>query len=125
MLTATSLRGSTLRLTGSLRTGAPGGIVTEGLPPQVSARAESETMADAFDESATWAAPILNAALPNAFENLMRTRSPPIVGLTTMRIVWLSNTGDGGRPGNDSGAWTAVLHALTQWSGLEGLSAQT
>jgi hypothetical protein len=52
-------------------------------------------------------------AVPKAFDNRIRTRSPPIVGRTTMRIVWFSNTGVGGSPGNGSGAWMAVLQELT------------
>lgn len=51
--------------------------------------------------------------LPKAFDNRMRTRSPPIVGRTTIRTVWFSNTGVGGSPGNGSGAWIAVLQELT------------
>src|SRR5437879_6227810 len=105
--------------------GAPGGTVTDALPPKVKAWSDSGTIADAFDESATCADPIFSEVVPNAFENLMRRRSPPIVGLTIMRMVWFSNTGDGGSPGNGSGACTAVLQALTQCPLLEESSAQT
>ena len=73
---------------GSLSMGAPGGTVTDALPPKVKAWSDSGTTADAFAESATCAEPILREVVPNAFENLMRRRSPPMVGRTTMRMVW-------------------------------------
>jgi hypothetical protein len=47
-----------------------------------------------------------------------------MVGLTTIRIVWFSNVGDGGSPGNGNGACIAVLHALTQCPPLLAGSAQ-
>jgi hypothetical protein len=43
--TATLLNGSTVKSTGSLMMGAPGGIVTLGFPPKVSARSEPGTIA--------------------------------------------------------------------------------
>src|SRR4030081_444350 len=67
-----------------------------------------------------WAAPIFKADVPNAFESLIRTRSPLIVGRTIMRMVWFSNTGEGGSPGKGSGACMAALHALTQCSRTPG-----
>src|SRR6478752_4961084 len=70
-----------------------------------------------------WAAPIFKADVPNALESLIRTRAPPMVGHTTMRTVWLSNTGGGGRPGKGSGACMAALHVLTQCSWTLGGSA--
>src|SRR5436190_11900528 len=76
------------------------------------------------DTSARWAAAIFRAVVPKAFENLIRTRAPPMVGLTTIRTVWFSNVGDGGSPGNGNGACIAVLHALIQCPRLLAGSAQ-
>jgi hypothetical protein len=54
---ATFPNGATASSTGSLRTGAPGGIVTVVLPPKVSGRSEPGTMADPLSARATWAPP--------------------------------------------------------------------
>ena len=99
-------------------------MLTDSAPPKVNAWSDPGSIAEAFEASATWAEPIFKAAVPNAFESLIRTRSPPMVGRTIMRTVWFSNMGDAGSPGNGSGACTAVLQALTQCSLLLEVSAQ-
>src|SRR5215471_1454083 len=114
MLIATSAKGGTLRSIGSLSIGAPGGILTDVLPLNVRTRLDSVAISGPFVTSATCAVPMTVAAVPNAFENLIRRRSPPIVGRTTIRTVWFSTTGEAGRSGKGRGACTAVLHALTQ-----------
>src|ERR1051325_11937233 len=114
MLTLISLKADTFRSTGSLSMGAPGGILTEGLPPNVSARSDSGMMVASCLVSAMCAPPTARAVVPKAFDRRIRKRSPPMLGRTILRIVWFSKTGAGGRPGNGRGVWTAELHALTQ-----------
>src|SRR5438445_5582897 len=114
ILTAISVKQDTFRSTASLRAGAPGGMLMDGLPANVNGRSVSGITFASCDERAMWAEPIFRALVPNALESLIRTRSPPTVGRMTMRIVWFSNTGEGGSPGNGSGACIAALQPLTQ-----------
>jgi hypothetical protein len=88
-------------------------MLMDGLPANVNGRSVSGTTFPSCDAKAMWAEPIFKALVPNPFDNLIRTRSPLMVGRTTMRIVCCSNTGEGGSPGNGSGACIAALQALT------------
>src|SRR5262245_50912038 len=73
-LTARSLWSGTVSSTGSLTTSAPGGIVTDGLPPKVKVRSDSGSI-DAVAPSAICAAPI-TTLLPQHAERHTRTQVP-------------------------------------------------
>ena len=62
--TATVASAGTSRSTGSLSAGAPGGIVTEGSPPKVSARSVPSLIEPPSPSSATCAASIVSGAVP-------------------------------------------------------------
>jgi hypothetical protein len=61
-------RGASSKSTGSETIGAPGGIVTEGRPPNVSALPPSGSIAPPPADSATCAARIVRGFAPKALE---------------------------------------------------------
>ena len=68
--------------------GAPGGTVTDGRPPKVSARSDPASIATPLPASATCAAPITSGRVPYSFENSTRTWLPPRLTRATCRMVW-------------------------------------
>ena len=82
------MSGATASSTGSLIAGAPGGMVTEGLPLKVSARSDPASIAAPSPESATCAAPTTSGAVPYSLEITTRTWLPPSDTRATWRIVW-------------------------------------
>src|SRR5512142_195134 len=96
-LTATLESGASLRSTGSLTTGAPGGMVTEGAPPKVSALSVPGTMAPSAAPMARCTAPRVTGAFPYSLERTTRTLLPPTLTRAYWRTVWLRS--DGGMDG--------------------------
>ena len=93
--------------TGSLKITAPAGIVVDALPLNFSARPDRASIADSCPRGATWAAPTTSGAVPNWLLNTTRRRSPPSVGRTTRRSVWLLKLRTGGVGGGPAGATAA------------------
>src|SRR5450631_657242 len=89
-------------------------MVTDAFPANITFRSEPATISEPCFTRAQCTEPIVSALFPQALDNLIRSLSPPRIGLTTMRTVRHPKAIAGGRPGNGSGACTAVLHALTQ-----------
>ena len=75
----------------SLKSTAPGGIVTDAVPPNVTGRSDPDAIPDSSARMPTWAAPIVNGAVPNALLNTRRARDPPMLVWTIWRTVWLLN----------------------------------
>ena len=61
--------------------------VVDGLPPNLSTRAEEGTIAASFWRSATLPAPTTSGTVPNALLSTTRTRSPPMLVWTIWRSV--------------------------------------
>src|SRR5262249_53512872 len=80
-------KGGTARSTGSLTTGAPGGITIDACPPKVSGLPEPVTRAEPLSLSAMCAAPTLRGQGPYSFERTTRTRLPPMLTRATCRTV--------------------------------------
>ena len=86
-LTTTLLNGATLRVTGSLTAGAPGGMTIADRPLNVRALEELATIAEPWSASATCAAPILSGVVPYSLDRTTRTRWPPILTAAVWRMV--------------------------------------
>jgi hypothetical protein len=85
-----SVFGATVKATGSLTTGAPAGIVTEGCPPKVITLAEPGLMLSGLVGIATVAAPTSSGTEPNSLESRIRICAPPTDTRTRSRTVWPS-----------------------------------
>jgi hypothetical protein len=72
-----------VRSTGSLTSGAPGGMTAVALPPKVTGLTVAGSMASPPADKATVVFPIVTGRVPNSFESTMRTWSPP----TLMRAI--------------------------------------
>ena len=80
---------------GSDRTGAPAGIVTELRPPKVTAWIEPGlTLVELFG-AATVPEPIRRGAEPYSFERRMQIWAPPMDTRTRSRTVWSSMLSSG------------------------------
>src|SRR5215468_3180634 len=90
MLMLISAPAVTGNATGSLRSGAPAGIVVEGWPPKVTVWIEPALTLEASFGVATVAAPILSGEEPHSLEKRIRICSPPSERRTRSRTVWSS-----------------------------------
>src|SRR5215213_9493595 len=86
---------------------APAGIVVDALPLNLRARLVVATMAASLARSATLAAPTTSGAVPKLLLRTTRSRSPPRVGWTISRNVWLLKLRTGGGPGGGPGGGAA------------------
>src|SRR5277367_1303428 len=93
MLTTRSESPAACIVTGSLRTKAPAGISTVGLPLKVSAWSEFAWIDPPPTLTAMSAAPTLSASVPNSLVNCTRTDGPPILICTMLRYVELAGPG--------------------------------
>jgi hypothetical protein len=76
-----------LSSTGSLKAGAPGGMMTDFAPPKVSGRRLPPTISEFSPAIAMLAAPIRTGLLPSSFDSRSLTLLPPMLRCTIWRIV--------------------------------------
>src|ERR1700722_8916558 len=84
------------RSIGSLKKGAPLGIVTDGLPSNDTLRSEPGCIAPFESASATRAAPITSGFVPYSLVKRILRRRPPLLTRTSWRMVTFSNDGVAG-----------------------------
>jgi hypothetical protein len=90
-LTARFCCGAMLPGSGSLATSAPTGIVTEPLPPKVTARFDPATTSAPCAWTPTRTLSNVTGSLPKALERVIRRFWPPTLVWTMLRIVWSAN----------------------------------
>src|SRR4029450_8737626 len=113
-----SLRSGNSRSTASVTARAPGGIVKDGFSPKVRARSVPGMIADFSFRTAIWTAVSVRGLVPYRFENRTRTRLPPILVGTIIRIVWFSTSRSTWIPGGAKpDVWDAAAHVATQGVG--------
>jgi len=88
MLIARSPRAGTARCTGSETTYAPGAIVIDLFPSNVSSRSELATIVSPVSRIARCAAPMTGGWVPKLFVSLTRAGEPPRLVRTTCRRLW-------------------------------------
>ena len=88
VLTARSACCGTVSVTGSLHASAPAGMVSDGLPPNVSVRSDPAVIVPPDCRSATCAAATTRGDVENLFVSFTRTWEPPSVVQTIVRSVW-------------------------------------
>ena len=125
-----------MSVTGSLTSTAPGAIVADGLPLNMSGRLEPDTIASPLSRRAMLAAPTRSGAVPNALLNTARTSGPPMLTRTICRSVWLLKLSGGAGAGCARGgaaaggcgiaarATSAVAHVPTQWRPSERIEGR-
>ena len=100
-LMVSSWPGRVSNRTGSLSTGAPGGMSTDVCPAKLTLRTESARTAPASSAAATVTAPINKGRAPNSFDSRRRSCAPPAESRTRWRSVRPLRSGtEPGDPGN-------------------------
>src|SRR6516164_7988490 len=85
--------------TGSLRTCWPGGIRTDGRPPNVTGWIVPGTTEAPWPARAAVTWPTCRAEVPKTLVSTSRTRSPPTLGKMISRSVWSSKPAAASEPG--------------------------
>src|SRR5215813_4403252 len=123
MLMLISAPAVTGNATGSLRRGAPAGIVVEGWPPKVTVWIEPGPTLEGWFGIATVAAPMRSGEEPYSLENRIRICVPPNERRTRSRTVWSSILLSGSLRSESAGsglvAQVAIQALRSAWTGPE------